>query len=1317
MRKRFRKWLTRTAVAGGLVVLLALISLATGPGQRTALKLAAFMSSSAASGVSIGTLEGGLFSSGRIDSVALTDRDGAWFELRNVAFSWRPFTLLSGRLHIDSLTVETVDFARIPASDEANQSKSGRSSDIPLIGLVLARFEIAEINIAEAVAGEPLRLDAQADAHLVDPAVGLSANLAVKRLDGPGGAGTLHLAYRPDTKTLDLKVKGSAPGDGIVAKWLDLGGASLDLVVDGNGPLSAWRASWSLAASGTPFAAGNAAIDEQETGHLITAAFEGYLTPLVPQSAAPLLTGRTAGTFEGRWSDGRLEVERTAITNDAVDLRASGGIDTTSNEAFGDLVARIGRADGERLTFPVEGGEALAFGTAEIKLSAPRSATARNVSAEITSSGLSHGARSLDHLTLRAWAVQPQTAALRFESIDARIGATGLRRGGEDEPLDLDLAVTGSAGTDGLNLAFATDGLTGSLAGTLTPDAIALDLTARLADLARLVPQMTGAIALESRIAGVPGDLEVTASLTGENTTLHGHPVENATAKFTGRNARDAFSGALDARADVAGQQLTAAGNIASPANGAVMLDNLALSLGAIRIDGSLAMGAGALPNGLLKVDAPSLAALGAIVGQPVEGALNASIALTDAPGEPALSFHADASAIRYGATRLNTLRGEGRFDDVANGIHGQAELTIASVTGSVDAKDVRLTARGHGDTVEIGLKGAATGATFDLGATLVETDGGRNVTIAKATLHKGSLKAALAEPGRIAIKGETVHIEKLALAVGSGRIDIGGTASADKLAIDTRITGLPANLADTFVPDIGLGGTVDGRIAIAGTPNTPQATANATWRQASAAASRTALPPLTVDVTAKLAGDRVEGEVSAKGPDSLIVTTRGTLDFSPNGKLNATLSGDIPLAIANASLASRATRLSGRAHLSGNVTGSLDAPSLVAVLDIAGATARDPESGLSLKPVAARIRLTERGAVIERIEAASERGGTLSGSGEISFIDGGAPPMLRLAVNVSRLRFDDTRLMAGELDGRFEVRGTPSDLAASGAINLTRLDVTVPNAMPRSISTLDIRHVNAPDHIAAQQQTDEKRRERPSGGDTIALDIHLDAANRIFVQGRGLDVQLGGALTIGGSAAHPVANGAFAMERGRLSILGRELAFRRGNIRFYGSLEPLLDMEATAAAGDVTVVVTVSGSSADPKFTFSSVPALPEDEVVARLLYNKDLAGLSPLQLAQLASEIDKIGGLSSGPGMLDKLKASVGIDVLDFGTDSQGDTTVSAGSYVSESTFVGVKQGTGASSSQVVIDHELTKHLKARGELSADGKSKVGVGFEWDY
>lgn len=58
-----------------------------------------------------------------------------------------------------------------------------------------------------------------------------------------------------------------------------------------------------------------------------------------------------------------------------------------------------------------------------------------------------------------------------------------------------------------------------------------------------------------------------------------------------------------------------------------------------------------------------------------------------------------------------------------------------------------------------------------------------------------------------------------------------------------------------------------------------------------------------------------------------------------------------------------------------------------------------------------------------------------------------------------------------------------------------------------------------------------------------------------------------------------------------------------------------------------------------------------------------------------------------------------------------------MSAGSYLNDQTYVGVQQGTAAKSSRVVIDHDLTKHLKAKGEVGADGKSKVGIGIEWEY
>ena len=82
-----------------------------------------------------------------------------------------------------------------------------------------------------------------------------------------------------------------------------------------------------------------------------------------------------------------------------------------------------------------------------------------------------------------------------------------------------------------------------------------------------------------------------------------------------------------------------------------------------------------------------------------------------------------------------------------------------------------------------------------------------------------------------------------------------------------------------------------------------------------------------------------------------------------------------------------------------------------------------------------------------------------------------------------------------------------------------------------------------------------------PKGGEgtksTLTLDLTLNAPNGIFVRGRGIDAELGGNLTIRGTASDPVVSGGFDMRRGRIVILSKRLDFTSGKITFGGSLIP----------------------------------------------------------------------------------------------------------------------------------------------------------------
>jgi translocation and assembly module TamB len=129
----------------------------------------------------------------------------------------------------------------------------------------------------------------------------------------------------------------------------------------------------------------------------------------------------------------------------------------------------------------------------------------------------------------------------------------------------------------------------------------------------------------------------------------------------------------------------------------------------------------------------------------------------------------------------------------------------------------------------------------------------------------------------------------------------------------------------------------------------------------------------------------------------------------------------------------------------------------------------------------------------------------------------------------------------------------------------------------------------------------------------------------------------------------------------------------------------------------------------------FSSTPELPQDEILAHLIFERGLGELSPFQIARLAAVATQVGGGEGG--LLNQLRASTGLDNLDIVVDDEGGPALAAGRYISENVYVGVQQGATAESSRVTIDLEITKDLKARAGVSPGGGSSLGIYYEREY
>jgi translocation and assembly module TamB len=234
----------------------------------------------------------------------------------------------------------------------------------------------------------------------------------------------------------------------------------------------------------------------------------------------------------------------------------------------------------------------------------------------------------------------------------------------------------------------------------------------------------------------------------------------------------------------------------------------------------------------------------------------------------------------------------------------------------------------------------------------------------------------------------------------------------------------------------------------------------------------------------------------------------------------------------------------------------------------------------------------------------------------------------------------------------------------------------------------------------------------------TSTLAIDVVAPSQVFVRGRGIDSEWQADLQVRGALDAPRVTGEIALRRGQFDFLGRRLQLTRGMIRFSGATppDPSLDIRGESRAAEVTAIVEIGGVVSKPEITLSSEPALPQDEVLARLLFGRDTSRISAAQGLQIAAALRELAGLSSGPGVIDRLRSGIGLDTLDFSTDA-GETGVRAGRYLSDEVYVEVQRGVEPGSGRATVEIELTPNLRVQSEVTDRATSGVGLQWRMDY
>jgi translocation and assembly module TamB len=559
------------------------------------------------------------------------------------------------------------------------------------------------------------------------------------------------------------------------------------------------------------------------------------------------------------------------------------------------------------------------------------------------------------------------------------------------------------------------------------------------------------------------------------------------------------------------------------------------------------------------------------------------------------------------------------------------------------------------------------------------------------------------------------------AIGYGGGSLNLAGLFGDGATEFDAQLAAVPMAVFDIVTPNLGLGGIANGRIryrAVGGTPASGEV--DLTVRRLTRSTLVLTSRPIDLGLKAVLRGEQAGMRAVAASDGKVIGRAQARVAPLANG-------GDLMTRLANAPLFAqlryagpadtlwrltgiRQFDLSGPVAIAADVRGRLADPAIRGSVRATDARLESATSGTVLTNVDAAGRFGGSRLLIDRMTATAGQGGSITGTGSFEFAGrrGVGMDLSVTAQDAVLLNRDD---IGATVTGPLRIRSDGVGGVISGEVSLPRSRYRLGRAQVAGVPRLS---------RLTQRGRDADLMTPDVPPAPWRLDLKATARNRLMVTGLGLDSEWRAVLAITGSVGEPVLTGNAVLLDGGYEFAGRRFDLERGTIRFNGLSppDPALDIVAAANLQGLSASIRVSGTGLKPVISFTSNPALPEDELLSRLLFGTSIANLSAPEALQLASAV---AALQSG-GSLDPINAlrrAVGLDRLRIvaadPTIGQG-TAIAAGKYITRRAFVEViTDGQGYSATRA--EFQITRWLSVLSTISTIGRQSVNIRVSKDY
>ncbi|WP_294196359.1 translocation/assembly module TamB [uncultured Sphingomonas sp.] len=1321
----------------------------------------------------LGRIDGSLYGTAELIDFRLYDPKGLVLSVPRARLAWSPFAWVRNRLDITALDIPVATLAKLPEPRD-----TGRSGPIlPKFDIAIGRLAVTRLIVAPGVTGRVRdgRLLGRADIRdghamiALDAVVAGSDQLAV-RLDA-----------RPDAGKFDVAARARGAARGVLAQLTGLNRA-IALDVDGAGDWQRWQGR-AVAAAGRARIAdltlGNRAGRYTLAGAIAPASItRGKL----PALTAPRVLVDGAGTFANRRLDGTLSLRSRALAVRAegmVDLADSAlrNVRVTARLLRPEALFRNMTARDLRLRAILDGNfRTFAF---DYRLTADRFAFDDTGFEQARAAGRGRWGPRPIALPVAFTAARVTGVGDVAGGILRNLALAGVLRVTADTITGDGLRLRSDklTGTIGLTLDLHTGrydvALSGGLGRYLIPGLGVVDVQSQL----RVVPGADGhgtrvigrgtarMLRLDNgffrSLAGGLPRIETLLERTPDGVLHFTRLVLTAPSlrlAGTGYRRRDGtfvFEGA-GTQTSYGPVQLKLDGRIEKPTidllfarpNEALGLANVRAHLdptpqgfaftaaGGSRLGPFEGAGAILLPPGgqaqiaVARLDVSGTRATGTL--DIVDGGFRGRLGVAGGGLTGALDF-APVGEVQRIAGRIDARNA--RIGGGASVRQGRVDFNVllepdgARVTATTSGAGLR---RGALSVARFAGQAALTGDTGEVRASIAGSRGvGFHVEtvtqitadgyIVRANGTIGQQPIRLETPATFTRGGERWTLAPTRLTFAGGSAELSGRFGGGETAVRAALTRLPLGVLDIGYSGLGLGGTATGTLELAArTGAAPTGRTNLTIRGLTRSGLLSSSAPIDIGVAGVLDPDKLGVR--------MVMASGGRTVGRAQALLKPLGGGDPIERLTRAGLFAqlryagpadtlwRLTRielfdLSGPVALSADVTGTVASPQIRGLMRASGARIQSATTGTVVTNIQTAGRFDGSRLRIERFTGDAGRGGRVSGTGSFDF--GAANGVaLDLRMNADHAMLIDREDIGATVTGliAFTSDGTGGVISGDVRLDSSRYrlgQATVASALPQ----IAVREINVPGGAVIDDEAAAPWR----------LDIHAHARNGLMVSGLGLTSEWTTDVRIAGTPTNPAITGRADLVRGDYEFAGREFELSRGIIRFAGEVpaNPALDIEAAANTTGLNATIRVTGVAQKPEISFASTPALPQDELLSRLLFGTSITNLSAPEALQLAAAVAALQGGGNGLNPINAVRRAAGLDrlrILPADPQTGQGTSIAAGKYVTRRLYAEIITD-GAGYSATRVEFQVTRWLSLLSSISTLGRQSGNVRVSRDY